>query len=138
MAASQTWGSAWAPRDARKAAELWREYVQTVRAAAKNLSDENFLEIRYEELLNAPQENLQRVPNFLCLHWVKKKYGKQSKEIAPPVALLLRFRSTAKLQTVKGHLSKSPKASYAKVFREPGNPNYLYSIGSEFGVFATR
>ena len=73
MAASQTWGSAWAPRDARKAAELWREYVQTVRAAAKNLSDENFLEIRYEELLNAPQENLQRVPNFLGLHWSEEE-----------------------------------------------------------------
>lgn len=69
LAASRTWGSAWAPNEATKAAALWLEHVSAVRAASVQLSDRDFIEVRYEQLWRAPEESLKRISGFLDIGW---------------------------------------------------------------------
>ena len=69
LAASRTWGSAWAPHEATNAAVLWKEHVMAVRMAAKQLTKKDLLEIRYEQLWSEPAANLRRVAEFLNIAW---------------------------------------------------------------------
>jgi hypothetical protein len=69
LAASKSWASSWAPRDARNAARTWVKSVTTIREAARSLPSGRFLEVRYEELWNDPRRILSEVMEFLGLKW---------------------------------------------------------------------
>ncbi|MBI2997210.1 MAG: sulfotransferase [Deltaproteobacteria bacterium] len=69
LAASRTWGSSWAPRNARGAALMWVERVQTTRDAARKLSEREFCEVTYEELWASTDRVLKRLSEFLGITW---------------------------------------------------------------------
>jgi sulfotransferase family protein len=69
LAASRTWGAAWAPEGATDAAGLWAGHVRSVREAAQKLSASEFHEITYEDLSRAPEETLGGIARFLQLDW---------------------------------------------------------------------
>lgn len=65
--ASRSWGADWAPATVRDAARMWAQHTGAVQSAADILSEVNFLELRYEELLAAPEAELARTLAFLGL-----------------------------------------------------------------------
>jgi len=69
MTASRSWGASWAPSNAKVAAAMWMQHVEAVRAATKNLSSNEFREIRYEELWNSPLETLKHLAEWLGVAW---------------------------------------------------------------------
>jgi LPS sulfotransferase NodH len=85
LAASRTWGSDWAPRGASAAARIWLEHVTAARAAAEHLSRDEFHEVTYEKLCDAPVEALTGVANFLRLDWSRDSMS-QSIEANMPFA----------------------------------------------------
>jgi hypothetical protein len=72
LAASRTWGTAWAPSTARRAALTWVSNVQKARRAATQFRADRYCEIRYEELSSDTALVLRRVADFLELDWAEK------------------------------------------------------------------
>jgi LPS sulfotransferase NodH len=75
LAASRTWGAAWAPRRPGAAAATWVEYVRAVRDATKDLSEAEFHQITYEQLWESPEKTLRQIVHFLGLEWSDKEIG---------------------------------------------------------------
>jgi len=69
LAASRTWGAGWAPRDPRAAIKVWLKAVRAASQSAKKIPTRQFLEVRYERLLAAPEETLADIARFLNLEW---------------------------------------------------------------------
>jgi hypothetical protein len=69
LAASRSFGSMWAPKDARAAIRMWTEHIWWVRREGRRLPPAQFHEVRYEELLRAPHEALKVCVEFLGLEW---------------------------------------------------------------------
>jgi len=65
--ASRTWGSDWAPSTARDAARMWAEHAGAVQNVKALLNEANFLEMRYEDLLQSPEAGLAKALDFLDL-----------------------------------------------------------------------
>ena len=73
---SSGWGKHWAPSDPRKAARMWVKHVEAVRKAEKLLSKEQFIEVRYEELLSSTPQILKTVMEFIGLKWSEENMNK--------------------------------------------------------------
>jgi sulfotransferase family protein len=71
LAASHTWGTAWAPHTARRAARTWVANVQNARRAGAQFPADRYCEIRYEELSARTARVLRRVTDFLGLEWAE-------------------------------------------------------------------
>lgn len=70
LAASKSWGARWAPKTAGSAAHMWRRHVQAFREASQKSSEEQFYEIRYEDMSARPANTLKEVVfQFLKLEW---------------------------------------------------------------------
>ena len=69
LAASRSWGKAWAPGTAGRAAWTWCEYVQAVMDTRDRVPPEQFTEVRYEELVEAAAPILRSLSRFLKLDW---------------------------------------------------------------------
>jgi hypothetical protein len=76
LAAARTWGADWAPSDPSIAAAIWVQHVEAARAAARKLSNSDFLEVKYEELWKFPSDNLQHIARFLGLDWAEQSIHK--------------------------------------------------------------
>jgi hypothetical protein len=55
----------WGPSDIIEAAEWWREYVRLGRCMGMMLPDNQYMEIRYEDLVLEPEVSLRKICNFL-------------------------------------------------------------------------
>lgn len=69
LAASDSWGSQWAPSSALEAARLWKRYLYNVRKAEAALGPTRFMEVRYEDLSAQPEQELQRIATFAGVEW---------------------------------------------------------------------
>jgi hypothetical protein len=69
LAASRSWGSQWAPKSARAAAQMWATHVDAGLAAAATLPPEVFIQVRYEELLADTDDWLRTLIDLLGLEW---------------------------------------------------------------------
>lgn len=69
LAASKTWGVHWAPQSAREAAMTWIKFIQAVRSAETDIPQQQFFEVRYEELCRQPTNILKKCSEFLNLEW---------------------------------------------------------------------
>ncbi len=69
LAASNSWGRSWAPRNARRAVRTWIQHVGRAREASRSLPAWQYLEIRYEDLYADPGRVLQNCAAFLGLEW---------------------------------------------------------------------
>jgi hypothetical protein len=69
LAASRGWGHRWAPRHAKKAANLWCRYVAQTRNAKSLVPAENYLEVSYEKLCANPKAELRSLATFLKFEW---------------------------------------------------------------------
>lgn len=69
LAAGRSWGRNWAPSSAGAAAKQWTNYVHAVSEAAEQLSPQEFMEVRYEELKASPLAVLEEVGHFLQIEW---------------------------------------------------------------------
>ena len=76
LSASQSWAQHWAPRDSRKAAKMWVNHVEAARKGSKLLTKNQFIEVRYEELLSSTSTVLRGVTDFLNLEWSDEDMGK--------------------------------------------------------------
>jgi len=76
MAASGTWGSAWAPNHPRDAARWWVEHVTAVERSRANIPNGQFHQIRYEELHSTPEGVLSGCATFLGLKWEEEALRK--------------------------------------------------------------
>jgi hypothetical protein len=65
LAAGQTWGSHWAPKNARDAAVLWYRYTRAALAAGRALRCDQYLMIHYEDLLKNGPAEIRRLFDFL-------------------------------------------------------------------------
>ncbi|MCK4816437.1 sulfotransferase [bacterium] len=86
LAASKSWGTSWAPRNARAAVIMWLHHVQAVKTAAHGLPLNQFYEVRYEELHEKTLEVLRNLSDFLGLRWkaedIRNAVAENSAEIA--------------------------------------------------------
>lgn len=55
----------WGPNDLAFAAQLWRRTIAQARKAAGTLAPQQYLEVRYDRLVTAPQVELTRILDFL-------------------------------------------------------------------------
>jgi len=62
-AAARSWGSSWAPRNPIDGARLWRDHVEGARRA--RTTGANYLEVRYEDLVAEPVEQLEGIHAWL-------------------------------------------------------------------------
>jgi hypothetical protein len=94
-AASETiWKNFW-QLSAYRASKLWVQHVEAVRKAQKNLTPQQFYEVRYEQLLDSPQPVLQNICRFLGLQWkeedveeaIKRNEAKVAPKTATPIPL---------------------------------------------------
>jgi len=69
LAASKSWGKTWAPNDASSAAQMWQNHVKAIQKSKRHLSENQFFEVRYEDLSNNTEKVLKNVYNFLELEW---------------------------------------------------------------------
>ncbi|WP_436796321.1 sulfotransferase family protein [Actinospongicola halichondriae] len=60
---SSTWGRRWAPNDPDAAAAMWRRFVLGALEARE--LDDRYIEVRYEALVRSPQDELDRIFDFL-------------------------------------------------------------------------
>jgi hypothetical protein len=68
LSASRTWGRAWAPRRAARAARTWVTHVDAGRAAQRRLPAQ-FVEVRYEALHANGDEVLRALVDWLAIGW---------------------------------------------------------------------
>lgn len=57
------------PKTMIAAADMWQSYVQAIDGIATQCSPERFIEIRYEQLLDAPKETLGKLCEFLGVNY---------------------------------------------------------------------
>lgn len=65
MAASQSWGSYWAPSRAGQAARMWVSHVHSARAAGRGLPDGLYYETTYEMFKETPESALGELVAWL-------------------------------------------------------------------------
>lgn len=64
--------------------ELWASYVTTAKHNCSSLSDEQYLEIKYETLLQSPEPTILQILNFLKLDVNKKLITKATSRVKHP------------------------------------------------------
>ena len=69
IACSKSWGSDWAPRNSISALRMWQHHVLAVQKSKSMLTRQNFIEIKYEDLLNEPEVIIQYIIDFIQLNW---------------------------------------------------------------------
>jgi hypothetical protein len=69
LAASRTWGQEWSTHYAFSAARVWSKYIQRAESGRKLVPKENFLDVRYEDLVRDPASELRSLGAFLQLDW---------------------------------------------------------------------
>ena len=66
---SKEWGASWAPSQAARATNIWLNHVTAVRRAFVNISSDQYIEIRYENLHRNTAQCLKEIMRFLKLEW---------------------------------------------------------------------
>ncbi len=69
LAASKSWGTSWAPKNAREAAIVWTKFIHAVRMTEAQIPQQQLFEVRYEELCKQPHMILTDCAEFLGLTW---------------------------------------------------------------------
>lgn len=59
----------WPPESAKSAARMWVYHVETVRAASKNLPNNQFYELKYRDLKSSTEDELLKLSKFLSWDW---------------------------------------------------------------------
>jgi len=103
MAAGNSWGEDWAPTSARRAARIWKRHVQAVDDAKTKLKPHQFLEVRYEALLEDTARELRRCIDFIGLPWPEEALRQA---VAANTSEQMRA-GNGKALTVSGELAKS-------------------------------
>lgn len=67
LAASKSWGRAWAPSSVDDAIRMWSRDVRAGLEARELVGDAQYLEIRYEDVHAQPLESLRRIARFAGL-----------------------------------------------------------------------
>lgn len=67
LAASQGWGSGWAPRGAREASIMWYRYTRAALAAGRQMGPGQYLLVRYEDLQRDGPAEAGRLFKFIGL-----------------------------------------------------------------------
>lgn len=67
--ALSTLDAPWGPDTLWEAAELWVETLRRGRRQGRELGEERYLEVRYEDLASDPEATLRGVASFLALDW---------------------------------------------------------------------
>lgn len=70
MAASGSWSNL--PGDARSAVEIWMQHIKSAMHHGRRLPKRQYLEIRYEDMLNDPIEGLSTLRDYLGIDWAHK------------------------------------------------------------------
>ena len=55
----------WGPSDIIEAAEWWREYVRLGRCMGRMLTESQYMEIKYEDLVLEPEASLRKICDYL-------------------------------------------------------------------------
>jgi hypothetical protein len=72
LAASKTWGfKPWGNLNSYTAAKLWVRHLDAVKNSKKSVPKGQFFELKYETLLDSPEELLEAISNFLGIEWPK-------------------------------------------------------------------
>jgi hypothetical protein len=99
VAASRTWAY-WAPNNAFRASRIWVRSVEAAEKSMKKLPPEQFVEVRYEQLLDSPQLVLQNISHFLGIDWADEAIAEAIRRNDAKVAL-----KTATPIPIKGEFS---------------------------------
>lgn len=86
LAASRSWGAAWAPRRAGSAAATWVTHVRAGRAALAQLPSSQVVEVRYEDLHLDTVRELRRVAALMRLDWSDAAMAAAAEANRPEVA----------------------------------------------------
>jgi len=110
LATAQSWGSHWASRDVRRICKQWIEAVQNGRLAQK--IDQQYTEIRYEDLLHDGVATLERVFDAIGLH-IDRERAKQIYDAHTIEQMRQRFTlRDSEIQTESGGIFLAPKSFY--------------------------
>lgn len=72
-AAHRTWGSDWAPKNAREAMRMWADHVTAVTTFQSNHPHNSLCTVRYEDLLESPAAELRRICEYLKIDWSEEE-----------------------------------------------------------------
>lgn len=111
LAASRSWGKNWAPKQADEAARMWCQRVNKAGSASRKLPTTQFMQVKYENLIQSPTKSLEKIINFLGIDAtegeIENAVAQNSLEIA---------RKTGGTPIVKGGLA----AKYSgQIVKEP-------------------
>jgi len=67
IAASNGWGSEWAPKGVKKAAKLWRNHNRAAYTSLNKIPDSHKIALTYEKLKKDPHRQVSRILEFLNL-----------------------------------------------------------------------
>jgi hypothetical protein len=109
------------PQSVDAAAQWWVDCVVGVRRQASALPDNSYLELRYEDLVAAPEETLRKVSRFLDLDWSPDmlEYHTRAEERLSELGPL----------TYKGHDTVTPSAERRSIHRHTARPPDVSLIG---------
>lgn len=88
LAASNSWGKRWAPRNVRRAIRTWKKHVGQIHEASLVLPPWQYMEMRYEELYADPKHVLQTCAAFLGLEWSQVDLTRAILENTPARAVM--------------------------------------------------
>ena len=112
IAASKGWGKNWAPRSLSASAKVWRNAVRNVRRSPISTLSDQYLEVRYEDLIVDTATEIRRLIQFLGFNWTEQ-------EIAATVEAN-NIENLRAGQGVQLHLGgEFAKSSSTQVVREP-------------------
>jgi hypothetical protein len=123
VAASKSWWG-WAPNNAFSASRRWVRNVEAARKAMKKLTPEQFLEVRYEQLLESPELVLQNVSRFLGIEWeqgelvraIRKNDAKASPKTVTAIPIKGQFAmiSGSEVKQPKGFIRRARSGSWRR------------------------
>jgi len=109
LAAGKTWGSRWAPKNARDAAVLWYRYNRSALSARRSLRSGQYLMIHYEDLLNDGPAEIKRLFDFVGI----TKSVESLRQLAENQKFSLQRDSAAPIPVVHGP-SREPEGFFRK------------------------
>lgn len=68
LAASASWGP-YFPGAAPKAARMWVRYIDAVRSSKDQLHNDQFYQLKYEDLVSSTKESMESLSGFLGIKW---------------------------------------------------------------------
>jgi len=129
----------WGPTNVKRAAEWWSTYVRLGCSMGRMLDEDKYMEVRYEDLVAAPEEQLQNICKFIGVEFEPGMldFYKDSKKFIPQSLVYQHYNAdtaanTSRLEAWRNEMSEVDCALFQQiagdVLADMGYPIIEHSI----------